>query len=288
MTTTIPDVGYATRTESASPDRWRFAAKRAFDVVVAGAALVVLSPVFLVVTVLLLVSEGRPIFFRQRRVGRYGQPFTMWKFRTMVVDAEHQLHRLKATNERSGPLFKMAVDPRVTRIGQFLRATSLDELPQLANVVAGTMSMVGPRPALYEERASFTPDLLAREEMPPGITGLWQVEARTDGDFDRYRELDLQYVHGWSLGLDLWLLVKTPVVLVLHALRPTISTTEAISAPEATPLDAGPAEAEPVSATPVPVVRPLTAVPSLPRVVDLASFEEPNRHGSLELISEAG
>jgi len=223
MTTTIPDVGYATRTESASPDRWRFAAKRAFDLVVAGAALVVLSPVFLVVTVLLLVSEGRPIFFRQRRVGRYGQPFTMWKFRTMVVDAEHQLHRLKATNERSGPLFKMAVDPRVTRIGQFLRATSLDELPQLANVVAGTMSMVGPRPALYEERASFTPDLLAREEMPPGITGLWQVEARTDGDFDRYRELDLRYVQEWTVWLDIWLLIKTPFVLVRHALRPTIT-----------------------------------------------------------------
>jgi lipopolysaccharide/colanic/teichoic acid biosynthesis glycosyltransferase len=226
VTTTASGVAFAGGTRAWSWRRARLAAKRAFDLVVAVAALILLGPLLLLVAGLLLVTEGRPVLFRQRRVGRYGQPFTMLKFRTMVVDAEHQLHRLRHANDRTGPLFKMATDPRVTRIGQFLRATSLDELPQLVNVVAGTMSMVGPRPALYEERASFTPDLLAREDMPPGITGLWQVEARTEGDFDRYRQLDLQYVGDWSLRLDLWLLVKTPVMLVKHALAPTVVAAE--------------------------------------------------------------
>jgi lipopolysaccharide/colanic/teichoic acid biosynthesis glycosyltransferase len=222
MTTTLPDAGCLVATRGRTRYQARLAAKRLFDLLVAGAVLVVLSPVLVVITAVLLVTEGRPILFRQKRVGRYGQPFTMWKFRTMVVDAEHQLHRLRGANERTGPLFKMASDPRVTRIGRFLRATSLDELPQLANVLAGTMSMVGPRPALYEEREAFTPDLLAREDMPPGITGLWQVEARTDGDFDRYRQLDLRYVEEWTLRLDLWLLVKTPFMVVRHALAPAV------------------------------------------------------------------
>jgi lipopolysaccharide/colanic/teichoic acid biosynthesis glycosyltransferase len=221
MTTMTAATGLA---QDTGTYRGRLMAKRAFDLFVVAVSLVVLSPLFFAVAAALLVSEGRPILFRQRRVGRYGEPFTMWKFRTMVIDAEDQLEGLKDTNERSGPLFKMTVDPRVTRIGRFLRATSLDELPQLANVMGGTMSLVGPRPALYEERASFTPDLLAREIMPPGITGLWQVEARTDGDFDRYRQFDLQYVDKWTLRLDILLLIKTPFVMARHALQPGITS----------------------------------------------------------------
>ena len=228
MTKTLPAVGFVSQVESSRSGRTRLVVKRGFDVVFACSALVLLSPVLVLIAIVLLISEGRPILFRQRRVGRYGEPFTMWKFRTMVVDAEDQLHGLRATNERTGPLFKMAVDPRVTRIGRFLRSTSLDELPQLANVVGGTMSMVGPRPALYEERESFAPELLAREEMPPGITGLWQVEARTDGDFDRYRQLDQQYVNEWTLRLDLWLLIRTPLMLVRHALTPIVDSVESI------------------------------------------------------------
>jgi lipopolysaccharide/colanic/teichoic acid biosynthesis glycosyltransferase len=252
------------------------AAKRVVDVVVAGAALLLLSPVLLTIAVVLLISEGRPVLFRQRRVGRHGQPFTMWKFRTMVVDAEDQLHRLRHANERNGPLFKMAVDPRVTRIGQFLRATSLDELPQLANVVAGSMSMVGPRPALYEERESFTPELLAREQMPPGITGLWQVEARTDGDFDRYRQLDLQYVEHWTLRLDLWLLVRTPVMLVQHALTPTIAEPDAFAE-----LDQLDGRADPVASVAsgrAPVAEPAVAGSSILDLDRLADLDRPADH----------
>ena len=285
MTTTVPDVGFASQINSPVSERSRMAAKRLFDVVVASVILVVLSPVLLVIAVVLLVSEGRPVLFRQQRVGRYGQPFTMWKFRTMVVDAEDHLHRLQAENERSGPLFKMAVDPRVTRIGHFLRSSSLDELPQFVNVLAGTMSLVGPRPALYEERASFTPDLLAREQMPPGITGLWQVEARTDGDFDRYRQLDLQYVDEWTLRLDLWLLIKTPFMLVRHAMAPSIETTDTAEA------DGTSATREIVTATTETV-----AASELVILLDRAEpagtigidLDEPNRHAALELVTEAG
>jgi len=251
--TTVTELVLGAGNRSWSAVRARLVAKRVFDVVAATLAIVVLSPVLLVLTIVLLISEGRPVLFRQRRVGRYGVAFTMLKFRTMVIDAEDQLHGLRATNERTGPLFKMASDPRVTRIGQFLRATSLDELPQLVNVVAGTMSLVGPRPALYEERESFTPDLLAREDMPPGITGLWQVEARTEGDFDRYRQLDLRYIQEWTLRLDLWLLVKTPFMLVKHALAPTVVAE--IPAPPA--LAPGPSPRAEVDLTTAQVAEPI-------------------------------
>jgi len=263
MTTTVTDLVLGRGDRSWSALRARMAAKRVFDVVVAGVAIVVLSPVLLAITIVLLIIEGRPVLFRQRRVGRYGTAFTMLKFRTMVVDAEDQLHRLRSTNERTGPLFKMSSDPRVTRIGRFLRATSLDELPQLVNVLAGTMSMVGPRPALYEERESFTPDLLAREDMPPGITGLWQVEARTDGDFDRYRQLDLRYVKEWSLRLDLWLLVKTPFMLVKHALAPTVIAE-------------------------VPAPPPLMLVPGPPPEAELDLTTPRSEAVDYELVGEAG
>ncbi|MCC5951548.1 MAG: sugar transferase [Acidimicrobiia bacterium] len=192
--------------------------KRCFDVVVSLAALVVLTPVFAAVALAILIADGRPILFRQKRVGRHGEPFTMYKFRSMVPDAEERLAALQAENERNGPLFKMERDPRITRTGGFIRSTSLDELPQLFNVLNGTMSLVGPRPALYRERDEFDAELLQRETVPPGITGLWQVEARDDADFGKYSELDLRYVRERSLGMDVWLLVRTPGTLLRHAM----------------------------------------------------------------------
>jgi lipopolysaccharide/colanic/teichoic acid biosynthesis glycosyltransferase len=162
------------------------------------------------------VADGWPVLFRQTRVGRDGRPFTMLKFRTMVPDAEARLDDVAHRNERRGPLFKAGDDPRVTRVGRILRHTSLDELPQLWNVLVGTMSLVGPRPALYPEREQFPPQLLARESMPPGMTGLWQLDGRTDPDFGKYTELDLRYVADWSLWLDLRILARTPFVVVRH------------------------------------------------------------------------
>jgi lipopolysaccharide/colanic/teichoic acid biosynthesis glycosyltransferase len=159
------------------------------------------------------------VIFRQTRVGRDGQPFTMFKFRSMVTDAHERLHEVQDHNQRDGPLFKVPDDPRATRVGQFLRVTSLDELPQLFNVIGGSMSLVGPRPALFEEREDFPPDLLERERLRPGITGRWQIEARLDPDFDRYRDLDLQYVRTYTFWSDLGILLRTPGVVVRDAWR---------------------------------------------------------------------
>ena len=193
--------------------------KRCFDLVIGGLTLLLLLPLFAVIALWVLISSGRPVLYRQTRVGRHGQPFTMFKFRSMVPDAHDQRHDLQEHNERRGPLFKIHHDPRVTTVGRFLRVTSLDELPQFFNVFGGSMSLVGPRPALYEERESFPPELLAREQTRPGITGLWQVEARRDPDFDRYHELDLEYVRSWTLWLDVRLLVRTPFVIVREFLH---------------------------------------------------------------------
>jgi lipopolysaccharide/colanic/teichoic acid biosynthesis glycosyltransferase len=204
--------------------RWsraRPAAKRSFDVVASGVGIVVLSPVFLVLSLAVLLSEGRPVIYRQVRVGRGGRAFTMFKFRSMVTDAHYQLADVQELNQRSGPLFKVQQDPRTTRVGRFLRVTSLDELPQLFNVLGGSMSLVGPRPALYEEREHFPEALLERETIRPGLTGLWQVEARLDPDFDRYHQLDLEYVRSHTFFGDLRLLARTPVVVVRDAFRHT-------------------------------------------------------------------
>ncbi len=195
------------------------AVKRFMDVVVAAVLLTLFAPAFLVISGIMLLRQGRPIFYRQVRVGHGGTPFTMVKFRTMVRDAHQQRHALAALNEREGPLFKATDDPRVTGIGKFLRRTSLDEVPQLLNVIRGDMSLVGPRPALPEEREQFTAELRQRELMPQGLTGLWQVDARHDADFERYRQLDLDYVRHWSLWRDLVILARTPFVVAQHALR---------------------------------------------------------------------
>lgn len=183
-------------------------AKRALDITVAAAALLVLAPLLLVVAALIKLDSPGPVVFRQERVGRRGRPFTILKLRTMCVDAEAQLVDLTDRNEREGPLFKVTDDPRVTRIGKALRATSIDELPQLLNVLAGTMSLVGPRPALPQEVGAFH-HAAERHAVQPGITGLWQVEARDKPSFTAYERLDLFYVENWSIWLDIAVLMRT-------------------------------------------------------------------------------
>jgi exopolysaccharide biosynthesis polyprenyl glycosylphosphotransferase len=202
--------------EAPSLSRMQRGVKRAFDVALATTLLVLSAPVFAVVALLVRLGDGGPVFFRQQRVGQGDSRFTMLKFRTMVVDAEARLAALELDNQRRGPLFKLDVDPRVTRVGRFLRASSLDELPQLINVVRGEMSLVGPRPALPAEVAEFPIELRERHRVRPGITGLWQVEARDNPSFDAYQRLDLFYVENWSLALDLVVMLGTAEQLLLR------------------------------------------------------------------------
>ena len=188
---------------------WRGRAKRLFDVVVASAVLVAIGPVFAVIALAVKMTSPGPVFFRQERVGRYGEPFDMLKFRSMVVNAEALLSELQFDNEGAGPLFKLRDDPRVTTIGRFIRKSSLDELPQLLNVLRNEMSLVGPRPALRAEMADWEPALFARLDVKPGITGMWQVSGRSGTSFAEYTRLDLYYVHNWSMLVDVSILLRT-------------------------------------------------------------------------------
>ncbi|MDA3040178.1 MAG: sugar transferase [Actinomycetota bacterium] len=193
---------------------WRAVAKRTFDLVLATSGLLVAVPIGVATALAIMLDSGGPVFFRQSRVGQHGVAFDVLKFRTMVANAEDVLSNLEDANEAAGPLFKMRSDPRVTRVGQFLRKTSLDELPQLWNVVRGEMSLVGPRPALAAEMASWDDDLFGRLRVKPGITGMWQVSGRSEASFEDYTRLDLYYVDNWSLFIDLTLLLRTvPAVL---------------------------------------------------------------------------
>ena len=193
---------------------WRTLAKRAIDITVAVLGLLLTLPLLVATAVAVKLTSRGPVFFRQVRVGKDGTSFRLYKFRTMVVDAETRLSALRERNEASGPLFKMADDPRVTRIGRFLRRTSIDELPQLWNVLHGEMSIVGPRPALPTESESWEPALRERLRVKPGITGMWQVSGRSGTSFDEYARLDLLYVHNWSLQSDMTILAQTvPAVL---------------------------------------------------------------------------
>jgi exopolysaccharide biosynthesis polyprenyl glycosylphosphotransferase len=202
--------------------------KRAFDITVAATLLFVLAPLMAAIAITIRLTDRGPVLFRQKRVGRNGVEFEILKFRSMCVDAEARLAALRAAqNERSGPLFKLTVDPRVTRVGRLIRAFSFDELPQLINVLRGDMSLVGPRPALPDEVAEFPDELQARHQVRPGITGLWQVEARDNPSFEAYRRLDLFYVDNWSLLLDLIILLGT----VDHVLvRPFMNRTRRVEA----------------------------------------------------------
>lgn len=190
-------------------------AKRLIDVVLATIGLIVLAPVFGAFALAIIAADGRPVLFRQVRVGLHGRPFTIVKFRTMVKDAEARYAEVQAMSDTRGAAFKMKDDPRVTRIGRLLRKTSVDELPQLWNVLLGEMSIVGPRPAPPREVADYDVWHRRRLSMKPGITGLWQVEARFDEDFDHRAQLDLSYIDRWSLLLDVQIIVKTIPALVL-------------------------------------------------------------------------
>jgi exopolysaccharide biosynthesis polyprenyl glycosylphosphotransferase len=203
--------------EPATLQPYQLRVKRVFDVVVAALAIVLLSPVLAVAALAIKVHDHGPVLFRQTRVGRHGKTFTCLKLRTMRVGAE--LEQAVLDNDRRGPLFKSASDPRVTRVGRFLRISSIDELPQLFNVLRGEMSLVGPRPALPEEVAQFDSELLRRLDVPPGLSGIWQVEARDVPAFDAYRRLDLYYVENWRFGLDVIVLVLTAQVVVSRIIR---------------------------------------------------------------------
>jgi exopolysaccharide biosynthesis polyprenyl glycosylphosphotransferase len=185
------------------------AVKVGFDKAVAGLGLFLLSPLFLLFAACIKLHDGGPVFFRQVRVGKDGRRFRVFKFRTMVADAERQKAQLADNNEGAGALFKMRRDPRITRPGAWLRRWSLDELPQLINVLIGDMSLVGPRPALPAEVARYHDHMRRRLVVKPGITGLWQVNGRSDLSWEDAVRLDLRYVENWSLALDLQILWKT-------------------------------------------------------------------------------
>lgn len=193
--------------------------KRVLDIVGASLGLLVLSPILIATALLLQLREGSPVLFRQTRVGLHGRPFTILKFRTMVPGAEQQLEAVRHLNERSRVTFKATNDPRITGLGRWLRRTSIDELPQLWNVLTGTMSLVGPRPPLPSEVVNYDIWHRRRLSMKPGITGLWQVEARHEPDFDRWVEHDLLYIDGWTIWLDLKILARTLPALVAHGGR---------------------------------------------------------------------
>jgi exopolysaccharide biosynthesis polyprenyl glycosylphosphotransferase len=193
---------------------WRAVAKRAFDIIIATGLLVFASPILAIAALLIKLDSNGPVFFSQVRVGKDGKLFRVRKLRTMVNDAEQQLELLRDRSDIDGPLFKMRDDPRVTRVGKVLRKASIDELPQLLNVLVGEMSIVGPRPALPSEALEWTDDLRSRLRVKPGITGMWQVNGRSTASFDDYVRHDLYYVDNWSLLTDLAILAKTvPVVL---------------------------------------------------------------------------
>ncbi len=191
---------------------WRIRVKRLVDIVVAGVALIAFAPLMISVAIAIRVFDGVAPIFRQPRVGKDGVLFTIYKFQTMVLGAEEL--KLDLTNELDGPIFKMERDPRITKLGAILRKTSIDELPQLMNVLRGDMSLVGPRPFIQSEVVAAPPSFREREVVTPGMTGRWQVSGRSDADFGELDELDRWYVDNWSLSEDLGILAKTvPAVL---------------------------------------------------------------------------
>ncbi len=196
---------------------WQSKVKRLLDIVLGVVALILSAPIIAMFAMMVRRDGGKAIF-RQQRIGQDGKPFDVFKLRTMVMNAESLLAELTKQNERTGPLFKMKDDPRFTRIGKFLDATSLNELPQLINVLKGEMSLVGPRPALQREVDQFNDRLLLRHRVRPGMTGLWQVESRDNPSFADYERCDVFYVENWSVRLDLMIMAQTVVEVGKRAL----------------------------------------------------------------------
>jgi exopolysaccharide biosynthesis polyprenyl glycosylphosphotransferase len=188
--------------------------KRILDFAVALATVIMASPIMILTALAIKLDSPGPVLFKQTRVGKWGEQFPCYKFRSMYVDAEQRLKELATLNEADGPVFKIKDDPRVTRVGRIIRKLSIDELPQLFNVLKGEMSLVGPRPALPREVAQYEYDQIRRLHAMPGITGLQQVSGRSDVDFKRWVELDLQYIAEQSLWKDIQILLKTiPAVI---------------------------------------------------------------------------
>jgi exopolysaccharide biosynthesis polyprenyl glycosylphosphotransferase len=200
--------------QSGPADGWQLLMKRLIDIVATAALLLALAPLFAIVTLLIRLDSPGPVFFVQERVGFNKRRFRMLKFRTMVVDADRQQHTLEHLNEAEGPVFKIKNDPRITRVGKFLRRFSIDELPQLLNVLKGDMSLVGPRPLPVRDVQRIDAQWHKRRfSIKPGITCLWQVNGRSNIGFNEWVRMDLDYIDKWSLGLDLLILMKTiPVV----------------------------------------------------------------------------
>lgn len=202
--------------ESAPDKIWELLVKRLFDIVSSTIGLIALSPLFLMSAIIIATTSEGPVFFKQRRCGLNGRRFTLYKFRTMIKGAEEKLTDLQKYNEMKGPVFKMKRDPRVTPIGKFLRRSSLDELPQLWNVLKGDMSIIGPRPPIPAEVDKYDNWHRRRLSMRPGITCLWQVRGRNEiADFNKWMRFDLEYIDNWSIWLDIKILLSTiPVVLL--------------------------------------------------------------------------
>jgi exopolysaccharide biosynthesis polyprenyl glycosylphosphotransferase len=193
---------------------WHAVAKRTFDMVLAASILALSTPVLLAAMIAIRLDSPGPVFFKQVRVGRHGETFRLVKLRTMGIDAEERKAELAHLNEADGALFKIREDPRITKVGRVLRKLSIDELPQLFNVLQGTMSMVGPRPALPDEVARWDDEVAERLRVLPGLTGMWQVWGRSDTSFETYKRLDLYYVDNWSLAHDLRICARTVGVVL--------------------------------------------------------------------------
>jgi exopolysaccharide biosynthesis polyprenyl glycosylphosphotransferase len=202
---------------SAPLDQWPLLVKRFIDLSLSIILLIFLSPIFLLIAIMVKIDSKGPVFFIQERMGLNKRKFKLLKFRTMVVNAEKLRDRLERLNEISGPVFKIRDDPRVTRIGKWLRRTSIDELPQLINVLKGDMSLVGPRPPIQSEMEQYQWKDRRRLSMKPGITCLWQINGRSNIPFDKWMELDKEYIDNWSLWLDLKILAKTIPTVIRHS-----------------------------------------------------------------------
>lgn len=187
--------------------------KRIFDILMSATGLLCLSPLLLVIAYKIKREDGGPVFYKQVRVGKDGQHFEMYKFRSMIVNADQLLDKLKNQNEVDGAMFKMKNDPRITKIGHFIREHSLDELPQLVNVLRGDMSLVGPRPPLPSEVKQYTNYDMQRLLIVPGCTGLWQATERSNVGFNEMVKLDLTYIQNASIKLDLFIIWKTIVII---------------------------------------------------------------------------
>ncbi len=185
--------------------------KRVFDLCVASIGLLALALLFPIIAVLIIVDSRGPVIYRQERIGRGGKSFTMYKFRTMARNAEALLSTLAYRNLGGDYLIRIPHDPRITRVGRWLRRTGLDEMPQFINILKGDMSLIGPRPQAPNEVALYTAKQRRRLEVLPGITGLWQVTARTDPSFDEWVRNDLKYIESWSIWLDFSILLRTPL-----------------------------------------------------------------------------